>query len=197
MVPAEGQITPPLPDDDELFEVVLGPDDDSEYCEVIDGIHTEKPPLSVLASILTTYLATMINSFALPQKLGIAIIGQSLKLDDKNTRRPDVCYIRAERLPPRAVLWTDPAYFEGGSDLLIEVGHPTTVQETQDRLLRYFSSGVQVVWIVFPTLQHICVFDSPKSCKILSIDDILDGGAVLPGFSLKLAELFNIPQLFA
>ena len=49
-----------------------------------------------------------------------------------------------------------------------------------------------LVWMVYPKLRRIHVYESADSCKILGINEVLDGGKVIPGFSLPLADLFNL-----
>ena len=41
--------------------------------EIIDGVRTEKPAMGFFANVLASYLTTIINLFALPKRLGMAI----------------------------------------------------------------------------------------------------------------------------
>ena len=41
----------------------------------------------------------------------------------------------------------------------------------------------------------MAVYTDPDTHALLTAADTLDGGAVLPGFALPLADLFNDPQL--
>jgi Uma2 family endonuclease len=174
----------------------LDDDDQDDRYEIIDGIRVEKQPMGLYANILATYLATMINIYAIPKRLGMAICEADHKIDEKNTRRPDIAYVQMGRLPAHAVLLEDPPAFEGVPDLAIEVISPSNkAVETEKRIAFFFSTGVQAVWIIYPTVQRVHVYDSAKESKILGVDDILHGGKVLPGFLLKLYDLFNIPNL--
>ena len=69
--------------------------------------------------------------------------------------------------------------------------------EMDARIAHFFKTGVQLVWVVHPQSKQVCVYRSTKDCKILEIGDVLDGGKVLPGYSLPLAELFNLPSLLS
>jgi Uma2 family endonuclease len=54
----------------------------------------------------------------------------------------------------------------------------------------WLEAGASLVWIVFPELKQVNVYESPTSSKILHLGDTLSGGDVLPGFQLKLQTLF-------
>jgi Uma2 family endonuclease len=54
----------------------------------------------------------------------------------------------------------------------------------------YFGAGVELVWVVYPLQRSIQVFASASESRVLGESDELDGGGVLPGFRLKISELF-------
>src|SRR5437016_3441989 len=80
--------------------------------EMFDGIPKEKPPMGLFANILATFLSTAINNFAVPKKLGMAINETTHKVDDKNSRRPDVSYVEFAKLPAWEILLEDPPLLE-------------------------------------------------------------------------------------
>jgi Uma2 family endonuclease len=47
-----------------------------------------------------------------------------------------------------------------------------------------------VVWVIDPELQRVEVYVSGQPPKALNVDEMLDGGAALPGFSLPLSVIF-------
>ena len=57
------------------------------------------------------------------------------------------------------------------------------------------SQQTKLVWIIDPDARTVAVFTDPTTHTVLTATDTLDGGAVLPGFTLPLADLFNDPQL--
>ena len=76
-------------------------------------------------------------------------------------------------------------------NLAAEVVSPSdTVDELQRKIYEYFRAGVELVWIVFPRRAKIYVYESLTRIRVLTTNDILDGGAVIPGFRLALVELF-------
>jgi Uma2 family endonuclease len=54
----------------------------------------------------------------------------------------------------------------------------------------YFQAGVQQVWMVDPETRTVHVYDSPEEHVALGVNDTLSGGPMLPGFEMKLQELF-------
>jgi len=58
------------------------------------------------------------------------------------------------------------------------------------KLLDYFSSGVRLVWYVEPVACEVRVFTALDRMERLEQHQTLDGGDVLPGFALPLAEWF-------
>ncbi len=55
----------------------------------------------------------------------------------------------------------------------------------------YFEAGVRLVWEVDPGARTVAVFDAPEHSTMLDASKTLDGGDVLPGFALPLADLFG------
>jgi Uma2 family endonuclease len=65
-----------------------------------------------------------------------------------------------------------------------------TQQELAEKLHDYFAAGTRLVWYVDPDQQHVEVFTSESEKRVVTTTDLLDGGNVLPGFTLSLADLF-------
>jgi Uma2 family endonuclease len=59
------------------------------------------------------------------------------------------------------------------------------------KALEYLGAGGRVVWIVDPDSEEVMIVTPPNAFRILGRDDTLDGGDVLPGFTWKVAELFE------
>ena len=193
--------------EDELYEVIdgkrvdkdapipnLGLDDSDELCEVIDGVRKVKKT-GFLASIIASELGRRLGNFAEDHRLGLVILETIYKFSDAATRRPDISLVSFEQLAKVADLRLDPAEPELAPKLAVEVISPTnTAAAVEAKILKYFAAGVEAVWVVHPTTQRIYVYESPTACKILGIGDVLEGGKVLPGFSMPVAEVFKIPE---
>ena len=66
-----------------------------------------------------------------------------------------------------------------------------TADEIDEKIETYFGAGVELVWVVFPLRRRIRVYDSPTQARVLSEDDDLEGGNVLPGFRIPIRDLFS------
>jgi hypothetical protein len=58
-----------------------------------------------------------------------------------------------------------------------------------DKAQLYLANGTRMVWIIYSTRQIIEVL-TPTDRQLLTINDVLEGGDVLPGFSVPVRELF-------
>jgi Uma2 family endonuclease len=58
------------------------------------------------------------------------------------------------------------------------------------KLKEYFLAGVRLVWFVDPKRRTVQVFTSPEKSVVLSENQILDGGSVLPGLEIPIRSLF-------
>ena len=65
-----------------------------------------------------------------------------------------------------------------------------TAAEMRLKRQDYFTSGVHLVWEVDPDARTVSVYTAPEGPVVLTEADVLDGGAVLQGFTLPLRDLF-------
>lgn len=163
-----------------------------ELYEIVNGERREIPRMGALAATVASFLMTHINVFALQRKLGFAVAEVMFVLrPDWPQRRPDLAFIAYDR-------WTfplpvdDPPAWNVVPNLTVEVVSPkNTVDEIEDKLQDYFEAGVQLVWVVHPVRRRIYVYDSLTQVRVLTEADEIDGGSVLPGFRLKIADLYT------
>jgi Uma2 family endonuclease len=50
--------------------------------------------------------------------------------------------------------------------------------------------GSRLVWVVSPKLHTVTVYRSLTEIVVLTENDTLDGGVVVPGFQISIAEIF-------
>ena len=58
------------------------------------------------------------------------------------------------------------------------------------KLQEYLAAGVRLVWYVLPEPQEVHVHTAERH-DVLTMDQELSGGDVLPGFALPLRQLFE------
>jgi Uma2 family endonuclease len=75
--------------------------------------------------------------------------------------------------------------------LAVEVLSRGNTKKEIDRKLRdFFKAGVRLAWVIQPKTQTAEVYTSPTKPRHVGKDQSLDGGDVLPGFTLSLKDLF-------
>jgi Uma2 family endonuclease len=58
-------------------------------------------------------------------------------------------------------------------------------------MLEYLDVGVRMIWVVHPIQRTVTVYRPDRSAHVFYDEDTLDGGDVLPGFTLLVAEIFE------
>lgn len=56
---------------------------------------------------------------------------------------------------------------------------------------KYISLGTKMVWLAYPEKKIIEVYQPDADDQILTVDDLLEGGEVLPGFSVPVRDFFE------
>jgi Uma2 family endonuclease len=159
-------------------------------CELIDGVLVEKP-MGFKESALAVVLGSSLQDFAKPMNLGlVAGPDGTIRLWPGRVRIPDVAFISWDRIPGRRM--PDKAIPEIAPDIAVEIlSESNTKKEMEIKRDEYFRVGVRLVWEVDPEARTVAVYTSPADVTILGQSAILDGGFVLPGYTLPLADLFS------
>src|SRR5262249_36957745 len=79
-------------------------------------------------------------------------------------------------------------------DLVVEVlSESNTIKEMAIKLDEYARAGVKLVWYVDPERKEVTVYPKgrERGKKVLGLTGTLDGGSVLPGFTLPVARIFE------
>jgi Uma2 family endonuclease len=104
---------------------------------------------------------------------------------------PDVSFIHHDRLP---TVEQEAHFLEVAPDLAVEVLSQSNRRGEIRRKVRiYLEAGIRCVWVADPGRQSVSVWIPDQPERVLSADDVLDGGDVLPGFHLRVADLFQGP----
>jgi Uma2 family endonuclease len=159
-------------------------------CELIDGVLVEKA-MGFTESLLGSYLIVLLDAFVRPRNLGLVTAADgTVRLWAGRVRIPDVAFFSWDRMPgrrrpPEPIPTLAP-------DLAVEVlSRGNTPGEMLLERQDYFSAGVHLAWEIDPRQRTVTVYTSPETpTAVLTAADTLDGGTVLPGFSLPLGDLF-------
>jgi len=162
---------------------------DKRLYELVDGVLVEKP-MGATEALLAGLIIYHLWAFLEQHDLGVVVGADGpFRLRLGLVRFPDVCFISWDRLP--AGEFPDDPIARVIPDLAVEVlSKSNTKAEMERKLGEYFRAGVRLVWLLDPKTQTVRVYTSPTRSRLVATGDALDGGQVLPGFTLPLKELF-------
>lgn len=180
-------VTTRLTTADELLEL----DDGCRY-ELMNGELVPMPPANEEHATITVTLAIEVGSFIRRHNLGRAISGDPglrIRHDPDLVLAPDFAFTRRERLtseqPDRAFITIMP-------DFVVEILSPSErAGRVSAKIQTYLAAGVELVWIIDPEERTVAIYAASGTVQFLRQADTLDGGDLLPGFSLPVSELFR------
>jgi Uma2 family endonuclease len=165
-------------------------DHEDRICELIDGVLVEKV-MSSYESLLAMMLGYLLQEYLERQPLGV-ILGEAgqLRILPKKMRVPDVAFISWSRFPD-GKLPRDRVY-RVAPDLAVEIlSDGNTTEEMDLKLDEYFEANVRLVWYIESQSRTATIYSARDQATAIDVNGHLEGGAVLPGFSLRLGELFE------
>ena len=137
-------------------------------------------------------LIAEIRAYVRPRRMGRvggSDAGVRLERDPDTVREPDAIYIAAEKLPLDVKVR---GYYEVVPDLVAEVMSPNDrPREVAARVAMWHSYGVPLVWAVYPALRTVAEHPLGGTAVILGEADLLDGGAVIPGFQCLVRDILD------
>jgi Uma2 family endonuclease len=167
-------------------------DDEKPALEFACGQVTQKPMPNRLHATLQLFVGSTILQFLKATGLGTALTEFRCIFGPLGRERvfvPDVVYVVKERL-------TADLYLHAPPDLAIEIISPgQDMARLFDKIQFYLLNGVRLVWVIDPDAETIAVLAPGQEGRTLTAGDILDGGDVLPGFSVAVDEIFAQTKL--
>lgn len=188
-VPLDRIVWHPFPATEDDVVRVCG-SDPKRLCELVEGVLVEKAA-GHQESLLAGWLVTCLNNFVVPRRLGVVGGPDAImRLAPELVRLPDVSFVRWAALPtPDAHRRPVAAY---APELAVEILSERNTRREIDRKRReYFAAGTRLVWVVDPRAETVAVYTDPDTDTLLTRADTLDGGGLLPGFELRVADLFG------
>lgn len=162
---------------------------ENRLCELVDGTLVEKV-MGYRESLLAGGILVFLREFVDARNLGL-VTGPDgmMRLYPGLVRIPDVAFTSWDRLPAGRV--PEQAIPDLAPDLAVEVlSKGNTPGEMYRKLREYFDAGVRLAWLVDLDTRTVEVYCEPNHSTTHYENQSLDGGDVLPGFSLELSRLF-------
>jgi len=188
-IPPERVLVQPSPGHATEQDLLRLLDHEDRLCELVDGVLVEKT-MGQYESRVAIVLAFFLETFLSKHNLGVVYGADgTLRLMPGLVRIPDVTFVSWERLPGHE-LPSEPIP-DLIPNLAVEVLSVSNTKREIDRKIgEYFRVGVQLVWVIDPPTRTAEVYTAADQCTELTEKQSLEGGAVLPGFSLSLRRLF-------
>ena len=182
----------PSPGDATEQDVLDLDDHEDILCELVDGVLVEKV-MGFLESTIAATLIQLLKNFLETHNLGIVAGADGmLRLQPGLVRIPDVSFLSWDRLPNRE--FPRQAIPPIAPDLAVEVlSDSNTRKEMCIKLRDYFGAGTRLVWYIDPDDRTATTYLDPDHPVVLDEGQTLDGGAVLPGFTVPVRRLFTLP----
>ena len=145
-------------------------------------------PHATVQSNLFARLASYVNQHRLGRVFGDGTGYELIQLP-RTVRVPDLSFVRADRLPAGGI---GPGLFKWAPDLAVEVLSPSeSASELQEKLDDLQVGGARLIWVADPRRGTVTVHDGDAPVRTLRGDESLDGGAVVPGFSCRIGDVFE------
>lgn len=162
-----------------------------EPCELVEGRIVPMSPTGYEHGLIENALGAELRAFAQAHKLGKVLVGEVgiyTHCNPDTIRAADVLFISNARYTQRQ----SKSYLDVAPELVVEIMSPGDAWADAMRKLReYFAIGVLLVWVVDPAARVVYANRSMTDIREFASGSELPGDAILPGFSVAVAQLFE------
>ena len=161
--------------------------------ELVKGELVEVPGAGALHGLIVGVIYRLLAAFVDERGLGYAFgdgVGYILGRDPDLVRIPDASYVARERVPEDGI---PEGFWPIAPDLAVEVVSPhDRAEDIHGKVREYLAAGTRLVWVLWPRSRAVTVHDAGGETRELDAADELDGGDVLPGFRVRVADLLAV-----
>jgi len=170
---------------------LLEPAGDILY-EVVDDTIRELPAMGAREGYLASTLTRILGNFTWNNGLGHVVTEVLFLLVRARNlqRRPDVAFVSFERWARERPVPAEPAW-DVVPNLAIEIVSPTNLaNDIVEKIEDYFGSGVERVWVFYPSVAKVYDYQSPGSVRILAHGEAISDLAMFPGLEIPVTDQF-------
>lgn len=166
--------------------------DDEWVSELVRGQVVNMPPPGMGHGGIQMELGARLLDHVKAFGLGRVVVGSGVILarGPDTVRAPDISlFLRREGVIERL----SAGYAEDLPDLAVEIASPSDRRPAVRRKVEsYIAAGIAMVWLVDPRARTVLVYADGVDTRVLRENDVLDGGDVLPGFTMPVADIFSL-----
>lgn len=163
--------------------------------ELVEGQLITLAASKLLHGNVSTRAAAALSLFNMYHKSGTVVAagtGFYTRGDDLTVRAPDVAFISYKRLPSEKLAEAEEDFGKVAPDLVVEVISPGERRgKIMQKVQEWLDFGVLVIWVVYPKRRQVHLYTASREPQILTADDTLNGGEILPGFETPVRALFE------
>ena len=171
-------------------ELLNMPDDGYHHYELVRGELRKMAPVGFYHGVSGSRIARTLIPHVSANGLGEVPFpspGYILERDPDHVLEPDVSFIRQERIDE--VGYTR-RFFPGAPDLVVEIISPSDrLTEVAEKVADWLSAGARMVVVVNPRNRTVQTH-TIDGALTLTEADTLDGGDVVPGWRMPVADIF-------
>jgi len=159
--------------------------------DLMRGKLVRMSPAGFRHGVYASRIATALSVHAQASSLGetpSSDTGYIVQSDPPVVLCPDTSFVLTGNLPNEL----PEGFLDRHPDIAVEVVSPSDrLADVSAKVTEYLGAGTSLVWVVEPTRKTVTAYRADRSARLLIEGDALDGGDVLPGFSLPLADIFR------
>ncbi len=170
---------------EDLWELAHSGED--RFFELIEGEIVEMPPPGDRHGVVASELHRLIANHVVNTDLGDVVFETGFILSANTVCAPDVGFLAKARLTPMTG-----KYYPVAPDLAVEVVSPSdSPGPLRRKVALYLRNGARAVWVVYPNERFVDVYHADGMVNTYEGDETLDGGDILPGFSVRVSDIFQ------
>ena len=171
-------------------ELLDMPDDGYRY-ELVRGELVKMAPAGAQHGKIALSVGTSLRNYVRANGSGEAYAAETgflIGTDPDHVRAPDAAFVRQERVEAAGEVQ---GYFPGAPDLAVEVISPNDrFADVEEKVADWLAAGSAMVVLVNPRNRTATLRLPGQSQVILTEQDTLDGGEVVPGWQVAVQEIF-------
>lgn len=175
---------------EEFEQLAALPENADKRLEWIDGVIYEVTSNSE-SSALGMNIGSYVGFFVLQNNLGRVRGADGGYMVDGERFVPDFSFVSAKRQVKDPRVTYNPIC----PDFAVEVISPSDLEHPTERIQKkleaYQRAKIPLLWMVYPERKAIAIYVNGEYVRTAGIDDVLDGGDVLPGFTLPVKQIFG------
>lgn len=172
-------------------ELASLPDDGKRY-ELVNGGLRMMSPAGYRHGRVAMRLGSLLEQHVRFEQLGVVCAAETgfiVSRDPDTVRAPDVAFVRQNRLDQVTDL---DGYLPFAPDLAAEVVSPhDTFTKVEEKARFWLQAGTSMVLVVDPDARSVHVYRAIDRISVLQQQDTLDASDVVPGWNLRIGELFD------